>query len=155
MNSLAASVTIDRAATADLSSVAGIERAAFADPWSERSFSALLANDEVYFAVLRRGDEPAVLGYVVAWFVLDEAEIANLAVRPADWGRGLGGVLLDGVVKEAQRRGCAAIYLEMRDSNTRARALYLSRGFIEVGRRHDYYRRPVEDAVVWRKEIGM
>ena len=48
-------------------------------------------------------------------------------------------------------RGIEAVYLEVRDSNQRARQLYRSRGFEEVGRRRGYYRRPVEDAIVLRR----
>jgi [ribosomal protein S18]-alanine N-acetyltransferase len=46
------------------------------------------------------------------------------------------------------------MYLEVRESNTRARALYASRGFEEVGRRRRYYRAPVEDALILRARVG-
>ena len=52
---------------------------------------------------------------------------------------------------EGRARGIEAVYLEVRDSNQRARRLYRSRGFEEVGRRRGYYRRPVEDAIVLRR----
>ena len=92
-----------------------------------------------------------VTGYVVAWFVADEGEIANLAVDPSGWGSGIGKALLDAALDEGERRGAAAVYLEVRDSNARARRLYQSRQFEEVGRRRGYYQRPVEDAIVLRR----
>jgi ribosomal-protein-alanine N-acetyltransferase len=61
--------------------------------------------------------------------------------------------LLDAALADARSRGAAVVYLEVRDSNAAARALYLSRGFSEVGRRRSYYRRPVEDAVVMRRPL--
>ena len=99
------------------------------------------------------GDE--VAGYVVAWFVADEGEIANLAVDPAGWGTGVGRALLDAALAEGERRGAAAVYLEVRDSNDRARRLYRSRDFEEVGRRRGYYQRPVEDAIVLRRMLKL
>jgi len=57
--------------------------------------------------------------------------------------------------QKAAARGIAAVFLEVRDSNQRARELYASRGFEEVGRRRRYYRRPVEDAIVLRRTLSL
>ena len=70
----------------DLPAIAVIEREAFTDPWSEKSFREALAHPSIYF-VAARGDAGEVLGYVVAWFVADEGQIANLAVAPSGWGQ--------------------------------------------------------------------
>jgi len=138
----------------DLASVAAIERAAFSDPWSVRSFREALDSGSVYFACAR-SDAGSVLGYVVAWFVADQGEIANIAVAPDQRGQGVGRALLDAALGEAATRGIAAVFLEVRDSNQRARELYASRGFEEVGRRRRYYRRPVEDAIVLRRTLTL
>jgi len=138
----------------DLASVAVIERTAFSDPWSLRSFREALDSGSVYFACAR-SDAGSVLGYVVAWFVADQGEIANIAVSPDQRGRGVGRALLDAALGEAAARGIAAVFLEVRDSNQRARELYASRGFEEVGRRRRYYRRPVEDAIVLRRTLSL
>jgi len=61
--------------------------------------------------------------------------------------------MLDAVLIELGHRGVRAAFLEVRESNTAARALYGSRGFREIGRRKNYYRRPVEDALVMRRII--
>jgi ribosomal-protein-alanine N-acetyltransferase len=136
----------------DLPAIAAIEREAFSDPWSDRSFREALAHPSIYF-VAARGDAGEVLGYVVAWFVADEGQIANLAVAPSGWGVGIGRSLLDAALREAVLRKATEVYLEVRDSNERARRLYRSRGFEEVGRRRGYYRRPVEDAIVLRRTL--
>lgn len=145
-------VSISPVGEADLPAIAKIERAAFSDPWSERSFREALAQPAIYFAVAR-SDEGEVLGYVVAWFVADEGQIANLAVAPPGWGRGIGRALLTSAMEEAVVRRVADVYLEVRDSNQRARRLYGSCGFKEVGRRRGYYRLPVEDAIVLRRTL--
>ena len=145
-------VSIDTAQKDDVAAISEIERAAFSDPWSARSFRDALEHPSVYFGCAR-SDAGEVLGYVVAWFVADEGEIANLAVAPEGWGRGIGRALLDAALAEATQRGIESVYLEVRDSNARARRLYQSRGFEEVGRRKGYYRRPVEDAIVLRRTL--
>jgi ribosomal-protein-alanine N-acetyltransferase len=145
-------LTIAEATRDDVPAIVAIERAAFSDPWSAQSFREALEHHAVYFACARR-DGAGVVGYVVAWFVADEGEIANLAVAPEGWGAGIGRALLDAALREAGRRRASAVYLEVRDSNERARRLYESRGFEEVGRRRDYYRRPVEDAIVLRRTL--
>jgi len=143
---------IDVARADDVAAISEIERAAFSDPWSARSFRDALEHPAVYFGCAR-SDAGEVQGYVVAWFVADEGEIANLAVAPEGWGSGIGRALLDAALEEAARRNVESVYLEVRDSNARARRLYQSRGFEEVGRRKGYYRRPVEDAIVLRRTV--
>ncbi|MGH7721118.1 MAG: ribosomal protein S18-alanine N-acetyltransferase [Gemmatimonadaceae bacterium] len=139
-----------RAATsADLDGILELERASFTDPWSRQSFRALFDDPRVLFTVACDARD-IVLGYVAAWFIVDEGEIATLAVAPEVRRRGLGASLLDSIVDAARVRRVSALYLEVRESNAAARALYASRGFLEVGRRRNYYRSPVEDARVLR-----
>jgi [ribosomal protein S18]-alanine N-acetyltransferase len=145
-------VAISPATADDVESVVAIEEAAFSDPWSANAFHEALAHPAVYFACARSG-EGDIVGYVVAWFAADEGEIANLAVAPSGWGSGIGRGLLNAALSAALARGAAAVYLEVRDSNDRARRLYQSSGFEEIGRRRRYYRRPVEDAIVLRRTL--
>ena len=136
---------------ADVAAVVAIEERAFADPWSPRSFADLVDEPRAMFTVVEEGGE--VAGYSVIWTAADEAELANIAVAPNCRGHGLGSRLLDAALAAAVARGAAAMYLEVRESNGRARALYASRGFAQVGRRRRYYRNPVEDALVLRAPL--
>ena len=136
---------------ADVPAVVAIERLAFADPWSAGSFTDLLGEPRVLFTVAEQ--DGRVAGYSVVWTAADESELANLAVAPGQRGQGVGGLLLDAALRDAHRRGAAAMYLEVRESNGVARALYASRGFEQVGRRRRYYRHPVEDALVLRAPL--
>lgn len=131
-----------------------IEQACFSDPWSEASFRQAVDNPAVFFRVATEGADGPVVGYVVAWFAAGEGEIANVAVAPSARGRGIGGMLLDAAIAAAGDHGAEALYLDVRESNARARSLYDARGFVEVGRRRRYYRRPAEDAIVLRRGIG-
>ena len=136
----------------DVRRVADIERASFADPWSPDSFAELVGEPRVLFSVIETAR--GVMGYSVVWTVADEAELANVAVAAEARGQGLGARLLDEAVGAARARGAAVMYLEVRESNAVARALYASRGFEQVGRRRRYYRRPTEDALVLRAPLG-
>lgn len=145
---------LEPAELGDLPSVSGIERLAFADPWSPAAFAAMLGRDAVQFAVVREDAGTPPLGYVVAIFAGDEGEIANLAVAEAARGRGLGALLVGAALTEAERRAVNTLYLEVRESNAAARRLYASSGFEEVGRRRGYYQHPVEDALILRRLVG-
>ena len=138
----------------DIETITEIERRSFSDPWSEQSFRDVLAHSRMFFVCARSdANGPAaerVLGYVVAWFAGGQGEIANLAVDPDSRERGIGSALLDAALDEARRQRTDEVFLEVRSSNLRARQLYESRGFAEVGRRRRYYRQPVEDAVILR-----
>ena len=113
----------------------------------------MISSDDPRVAFLIAEAGGTVRGYVVAWFVLDEGEIGNLAVARDARRRGIGALLLDGAIAAVRDSDVDTLYLEVRDSNVAARALYASRGFVEVGRRREYYRKPKEDALVLRLDL--
>ncbi|HSG48549.1 MAG TPA: ribosomal protein S18-alanine N-acetyltransferase, partial [Longimicrobiales bacterium] len=88
------------------------------------------------------------IGYFVLWCILDQGELANIAVTEGHRGKGYGAFLLQRVVDVAKERGVEALYLEVRVSNASATKLYKAFGFTEVGRRKKYYDHPVEDGRV-------
>jgi len=118
----------------------------FADPWSTEDF-----RDCISFAVFLVAEaDDKVVGYTVALEAADEGEILNLAVAEEGRRGGLGRALVEAIVSALTEQGVRQVYLEVRESNAPARALYAGFGFKEVGRRKAYYRRPVEDAMVLR-----
>jgi ribosomal-protein-alanine N-acetyltransferase len=137
----------------DLAQVTKIEKSSFADPWTEESFRRLLGVAPAIFLVALFPPDEAVAGYVVAFSLAEDGELLNVAVDPKFRGKGLAGQMVDAVLIELGARGVRAAFLEVRESNSAARALYESRGFIEIGRRSNYYRRPVEDALVLRRTL--
>ena len=138
------------ATPADVSALVAIERASFSDPWSANDFrESMAAGVSLLLAV--RADE--VLGYVVARAAADEGEILNLAVGAAHQRRGVGRALARAALKALGARGARTVYLEVRESNAAARHLYHGLGFEVLTRRRDYYRRPVEAALVLKTAI--
>jgi ribosomal-protein-alanine N-acetyltransferase len=105
---------------------------------------------DAHFLVAEAEGSGAIVGYVVALEAADEGEILNLAVAPAGRRNGLGRALVERILEALTARGVRQVYLEVRESNAPARALYAEHGFKEAGRRKQYYRRPVEDAIVLR-----
>ena len=159
----ASQITVRWARAADLDAVVAIEQASFSDPWSRDSFESALGLSHMLFVVAEgtladaqgrgAGNEPEVLGFAVALLLLDEAEVADIAVMAQARGRRIGGLLLDRITREAHARGVRSLYLEVRESNSAARALYDSRSFAHVGRRRGYYRTPSEDALLMRRDL--
>ncbi len=140
-----------RMTVADVEPVAAIEAAAYAHPWSRGNFVDSLAAG--YLAEVLASPRDGLLGYFVAMPVVDELHLLNLTVAPAWQGRGLGRALLDAVEAHGRALGLVALWLEVRQSNERARGLYRRRGFVEVGRRPGYYPAALgrrEDAIVMR-----
>ena len=98
---------------------------------------------------LRKG-QPAGVLRVQHREAAGSGEILNLAVAPEFRRRGIGGTLLEEGLVAFHDRGAQEVFLEVRESNHSAQALYLARGFRPVGQRAAYYRNPRENALVLR-----
>lgn len=136
----------------DVESVVAIETRAFSSPWRASTFQSLLERPAAELWVLEDAED-GVVGYAVVWCILDQGEIANIAVSPEHRGRGLGARLLEDMLGVAGKRGVKTMYLEVRVSNRAARSLYERFGFHRVGTRKDYYEAPREDALVMMKRL--
>jgi ribosomal-protein-alanine N-acetyltransferase len=129
-----------------------VENSAYAHPWSRGNFSDSL-NAGYQAQVLAGGPEGAseLLGYFVAMKGVDEVHLLNITVAPAHQRQGWARVMLDALVLWSRGQGALWLWLEVRVSNERARAVYELYGFRHVGTRRAYY--PAaggqrEDAVV-------
>ncbi len=96
---------------------------------------------------------PDLLGYVGAWFDGDVVQVMTIGVAPHAQRRGLGTVLLDGLLAHARDVGAQSVLLEVRVDNDPAIALYERAGFTVLGRRHRYYQPEDVDAWTMRKEL--
>ena len=135
--------------TQHLDAVMQIEARCYSFPWSRGNFVDSLAAG--YDARVLYDDQGAILGYFVAMAGVEEMHLLNITVAPRAWHQGHGRFMLDALEALCHERGARQLWLEVRVSNERARAIYRRRGFAEVGRRKGYYpdahgRR--EDAVV-------
>jgi ribosomal-protein-alanine N-acetyltransferase len=138
-----------------LDEVLAIEQESYDSPWEQNAFETELGANPVSWSrvALTADPEARVAGYCIAWNVLDHLQIQNLAVHPAHRRRGLGRRLLVEAIEEGRARGATEALLEVRRSNDAAQRLYRTLGFVETGIRRAYYSRPVEDALLFRKEL--
>jgi len=136
----------------DLDAVLAIEADSYPFPWTRGIFADCLRAGYSCFG-LWAGSRLA--GYSVQNCMAGEAHLLNLCVGATHRGRGLGRLLLDNAIRRARLENARRMFLEVRPSNRDARALYLAAGFIEAGRRKDYY--PAEggreDALVLRLDL--
>lgn len=152
---MVASWRIRAATPADVAGIAAAEQACFGDPWSASGIAELFENQTVLSLVaIGNGPEMGLAGYAFARVIAGEAEILNLAVMPSFRRLGVGGQLLDSALAGARELGVSEVFLEVRESNEPAKALYRARGFRPVGLRTDYYRKPRENALVLRLDLG-
>jgi ribosomal-protein-alanine N-acetyltransferase len=96
----------------------------------------------------------SVAGFIVGRQVAEEWEIENIAVTGAARRCGLGSRLVGELLDYIRSRGGKTVFLEVRESNRAARALYEKWAFIEMGRRKAYYQNPAEDALILKFELG-
>ena len=151
----AATITLRPMREDDLDAVASLEAVSHAAPWSEGNFRDAIAAG--YAAIVGEADG-AVVVYGVLMLGSGEAQLLNLTVAPPARRRGLGRRLLRRLLADARGAGSEQCFLEVRESNHAAIALYLREDFAPVARRAGYYppaagtdRR--EDALVMRRTL--
>ena len=138
-----------------LDAVLAIEVQAYTFPWTRGNFIDSIAAGYVTRAL--QAADGTLLGYFVAMPGFEEMHLLNLTVAPLQQRQGHARNLL--VHLYALCRDCVAqaVWLEVRESNAAARALYLREGFVEAGRRRGYYPAPQgtrEDAILMSKALG-
>lgn len=96
----------------------------------------------------------AIVGYAGLWLAVDEGHITTITVAPSWRGRGIGELLLCGLIDQAIDLHAAMLTLEVRISNHVAQRLYLKYGFRPAGKRPRYYTDNNEDALImWTERI--
>lgn len=131
--------------------VAAIEAATFSEPWSVKAFAdAVLSDDYIYIVAM---DESKVVGYAGCVMSMGEADITNIAVSNEYRRMGIGNELLKQLIKQMKKQGVEKTFLEVRESNNGARMLYSSNGFVEIGIRKNFYRKPDENAILMELTI--
>jgi ribosomal-protein-alanine N-acetyltransferase len=109
---------------------------AYGEGWTGPQCAGLLPMSGVWLNLARRGD--SVAGFALSRMTAGEAELLLLAVRRDRQKHGIGELLLNRFIEDAQQRGARQLHLEVRDGNPAVR-LYKRAGFSQVGRRRNYY----------------
>jgi tRNA threonylcarbamoyl adenosine modification protein YeaZ/ribosomal-protein-alanine acetyltransferase len=147
---------ITRAAAGDdLSAVEALQRRAFTNAWGAEAIRWELANTDVARLYVMQGPEDSVVAYCACWLLFDELHLNSLAVDEAWRRRGLASRLLARVFRDSVAAGARSATLEVRQSNTAARALYEGLGFRVEAVRRSYYQEPREDALIlWHRHLA-
>ena len=140
-------LSVARAAREDAKKIAELEEKIFSDPWSE---AALLSYINTSFTAELDGELAA---YLISSLIAPEGELYRIAVAEKFRTRGIGKALLTYAIAELSARGLRSFYLEVREQNAPARALYRSFGFRECGIRRGYYKNPTDNAILMVYDI--
>ena len=131
--------------------IARLEEICFSEPWSEEGILEAYRLGTKFFAAEA---DKKLIGYIGIKAVIDEGYITNIAVFPEFRRRGVAKALLNKVFEFAKEKGLSFVSLEVRPSNTEAVSLYEKTGFREEGRRKNFYRLPLEDALIMTKRFS-
>ncbi|MBA8816733.1 ribosomal-protein-alanine acetyltransferase [Microbacterium halimionae] len=150
-----------RATLADLDAIMALEKASFpTDAWSAPMMREELASPHSFYLVLegeaQPGESPVLEGYagLRALSGSHDADVQTITVAAATRGKGLGRTLLRALLDEAGERGIRDVFLEVRADNPVGQSLYVSEGFVDIGRRPGYYQPDNVDAVVMKCEMA-
>ena len=120
-----------------LATVWALDKACFADAWTEEMWTSAFARTDFFAYVLET--EKGAQGFVCGTALFEESELLKIAVCKDSRGNGYGGALLDAFLSETRLRGAERTFLEVREGNIPARRLYESRAFTQTRVRKQYY----------------
>lgn len=124
-------------AAADVDKVMRLEQLSHSHPWTAGNFRDSLQTPGFYLPMLLQGED--LLGYLVAMAGFEEAHLLNITVDARLRGQGLGRLLMQALEVWAQQQAAQQIWLEVRQSNAAAQALYSKVGYTAVSLRKNYY----------------
>lgn len=135
----------------DIEDVVKIERENFSVPWDENGFFSFMIREGTVFLCAEENGE--IVGYGGMVSAADEADITNVSVDKDKRRCGIATAVVKGLFAAGQAMKLKKIFLEVRESNSAARALYEGLGFKQISIRKNYYEAPIEDALIMLKEL--
>lgn len=145
-------ITVHEMKYEEAAAIAEMEHQIFPDKWSERAVLDTLENAQTICLTAEKAGR--LIGYLFAYVAADEADIARVAVLKESRKQGVGSELIKELKKVGQEQDLKKLLLDVRRSNTAARAFYKKHGFTEDGVRPGFYEKPEEDAVLMSCEIS-
>lgn len=136
---------------ADVPAVTELDRESFSLPWTEKSFTYEITQNQLSIPLVAETDAAegkAIAGFIVVWLIVDEAHIGTIAVAEPYRQKGIAEGLIAAAFAQARLGGAIQAYLEVRAGNRAARRLYQKLGFVTDGIRKGYYQDNHEDAVL-------
>ena len=145
-------ITYRPAAAGDAAGAASLDRLCFRTPWSLSSFEGDLSGGKDTIYITARNSRDEIVGFAGIAYVMDEGEVNRVAVRPLYRARGIADRMMELLLTAAEQKGIKTQFLEVRESNRQAIALYKNHGFSVIGKRDGYYAETGENALIMRRE---
>jgi ribosomal-protein-alanine N-acetyltransferase len=142
---------IDIATESDIPRILEIEKESFSPPWTHGTLLGEVFREDSFFAVVL--EDLRLLGFVILRCMGDSCELLQIAVDKTHRRLGAADMLIGAALGYATENTLNPIYLEVREGNTAAIALYEKHGFQSVRQRTDYYTDPVENALIMLREL--
>ncbi|MGX7023448.1 ribosomal protein S18-alanine N-acetyltransferase [Vagococcus hydrophili] len=120
-------------------------------PWQEEQFLSTIKNPSNTNCFLFNQDK--LVGYILLSTVLDEADLLLIGVAKEEQRKNIGQKLLQEACLELDQKEVKKIFIEVRQSNSKAISFYQKNGFVEIAKRRNYYQTPKEDALIWMLEL--
>lgn len=145
-------ITYRNADERDAEELAKLDALCFKTAWSTESFDGELdpAKNSVYRVAVN--SQGSIIGFAGVMRIFDEGEVNRVAVSPLYRGRRIAVKLMDDIIKAAEEKGVRKMFLEVREANRTAIALYKENGFRVTGKRENYYRETGENALMMKRE---
>lgn len=131
--------------------------------WSKNDYLSELERDDSIFKIART-NEAKIIGFALLRLLIgnsntanisfDSSEILNIAVRDSFQKRGVGQMIFDEILRALKEKNIKEIWLEVRASNANAIAFYRKNGFEKQFERKNYYQKPTESALIFRRPLG-
>ncbi len=135
-----------RATKEDVKHIAALEGRVFSDAWTVQGITETYDQPQTFLTVAE--ENGVIVGYCIVYYVLEEGEIARIAVDEKIRRQGVGRGLLDYTMICCRQMKLQRVLLDVRESNAAARAFYVSYGFAEDGMRKNFYDNPKEHAIL-------
>ena len=144
-------VSIRQMKVEDAAAVAEMEHQTFSDAWSEKAILDTLRNPKTICLVAEKIGK--IIGYCIVYTADDEADIARIAVLKESRRFGVASELIHALDVICWENQIQIIMLDVRVSNDEARAFYGKHGFTQDGIRENYYKNPIEDAILMSRAV--
>ena len=135
----------------DLADVARLEKEIFSDPLSENAIRDSMEQSQML--LLSALEDCVLVGYLIVYYVLEDGEIARIAVESDFRRNGVASRLLKELAFICADNGVNKLLLDVRESNESAKAFYKKKGFVLDGVRKNYYTNPTENAILMSLEL--
>lgn len=144
-------VSIRQMKVEDAAAIAEMEHQTFSDAWSEKAILDTLRNPKTICLVAEKIGK--IVGYCIVYTADDEADIARIAVLKESRRFGIASELIHALDVICWENQIHIIMLDVRVSNDGARAFYEKHGFTQDGIRENYYKNPIEDAILMSRAV--